>query len=194
MGRRLAAPMGHQGAAWLDRDGRDTVQKPNHVLDVIGIHEGQKVADFGAGSGYFTIPMAKRVGAAGQVYAVDIQPEMLALLGKKVTAEKLTNVTPVLAKPSEPSLPKGIVDVVLFVDVYHEIERPDLTMTQLRDALSPTGRVVWVEYRAEDPKVAIKPEHKTTLVQLRKEAEAVGYTVEKVDESLPEQRIVILAP
>jgi len=186
--------MGHQGAAWLDRAGRDAVQRPIRVLDVIGVRAGQKVADFGAGSGYFTVPLARRVGPEGAVYAVDIQPEMLALLDRRVKAEKLTNVVPVLAKPSAPSLPSGAIDVVLFVDVYHELERPDLTMEQLRSALSPSGRVVWVEYRAEDPNVAIKADHKMTLAQLRKEAAAVGYTVERVDESLPEQRILVLSP
>lgn len=194
LGRTIASPMSHRGAAWLDRAGRDDVQKPTRVLEVIGVRAGQTVADFGAGTGYFTIPLARAVGPTGKVYAVDIQPEMLAILGERVAAQKLVNVVPVRAEPTAPSLPKGAVDLVLFVDVYHELERPDLTMTQLRDALAPSGRVVWVEYRAEDPKVAIKPDHKTTLAQLRREATALGWVVERVDESLPEQRIVILAP
>jgi ubiquinone/menaquinone biosynthesis C-methylase UbiE len=194
LGRKLATPMSHLGAPWLDRATRDAEQKPEHVLDVLGVRKGQRVCDFGAGSGYFTVHMARRVGDEGRVFAVDVQPEMLVLLGKKLAAEKLANVTSVLAKPSEPSLPPQSVDLVLMVDVYHELERPDLTMAQLREALAPGGRVAWVEYRAEDPNVAIKAEHKTTLVQLRKEAEAAGYRVERVDESLPQQRIVVLVP
>ena len=194
LGRKLATPMSHLGAPWLERTTRDAEQQPEHVLDVLLVRKGQRVCDFGAGSGYFTVRMARRVGDEGRVFAVDVQPEMLALLGKKLAGEKLTNVTSVLAKPSEPSLPPSSVDLVLMVDVYHELERPDLTMAQLRQALAPGGRVAWVEYRAEDPNVAIKAEHKTTLVQLRKEAEAAGYRVERVDESLPQQRIVVLVP
>ncbi len=196
MGRKLATPMSHLGAAWLDRATRDAVEQPEHVLDVLGVRAGQRVCDFGAGSGYFTLRIAKRVGPGGHVTAVDMQAEMLDILRKKLAAEKVGNVTLVLAKPSEPSLPRASVDLVLMVDVYHELERPDLTMAQLRDALAvtPRGRVAWVEYRAEDPKVAIKAEHKTTLVQLRKEAAASGYAVTLVDESLPQQRIVVLTP
>jgi ubiquinone/menaquinone biosynthesis C-methylase UbiE len=134
------------------------------------------------------------VGPTGRVFAVDVQPEMLALLEQKLTRERLLNVTPVLANPSEPSLPAASVDLVLMVDVYHELERPDLTMAQLRAALAPGGRVVWVEYRAEDPNVSIKPDHKMSLVQIRREAAAAGYRVTQVDESLPQQRIVVLAP
>lgn len=194
LGRKLAEPMSHVGAAWLDRAGRDAVQQPAHVLDVLGVKPGARVCDFGAGSGYFTVHLARRVGTTGHVFAVDLQPEMLALLGKKLTREQLSNVTPLLAKPSEPSLPPGSVDLVLMVDVYHELARPDLTMGQLRDALAPGGRVAWVEYRAEDPNVTIKPDHKMSLVQLRREAAAVGYSVVMVDESLPQQRIVVLTP
>lgn len=194
LGRRLATPMSHLGAAWLDRAGRDAVQKPEHVLDVVGVKAGARVCDFGAGSGYFTVHLARRVGPTGHVFAVDLQPEMLALLGTKLSREGLSNVTPVLAKASEPSLPKASVDLVLMVDVYHELERPDLTMAQLREALAPGGRVAWVEYRAEDPNVTIKPDHKLSLVQIRREAAAAGYTIERVDESLPQQRIVVLTP
>jgi len=194
LGRKLARPMSHLGAAWLDRAGRDAVQRPSHVLDVAGVRAGARVCDFGAGSGYFTVHLARRVGPTGRVFAVDLQPEMLTLLRQKLTREGLSNVTPVLAKASEPSLPAASVDLVLMVDVYHELERPDLTMAQLRAALAPGGRVVWVEYRAEDPNVSIKPDHKMSLAQIRREAAAVGYRITQVDESLPQQRIVVLAP
>jgi ubiquinone/menaquinone biosynthesis C-methylase UbiE len=190
MGRSLAQPMSHLGASWLDREGRDAVQKPEHVLDVLGIREGQIVADVGCGSGYFTMHLAKRVGARGRVYASDLQPEMLALLKKKTDAAHVTNVVPVLATEDDAKLPKGTLDVVLLVDVYHEVPKPPVTLAQLKDALTPEGRLALVEYRAEDPKVAIKPEHKTTLVQLKKELDANGWTFVASDESLPEQRIV----
>jgi SAM-dependent methyltransferase len=190
MGRTIAQPMSHLGAAWLDREGRDAVQRPVHVLDVLDVREGQTIADVGCGSGYFTLHLAKRVGPSGRVYASDLQPEMLALLKKKTDAQHLTNVVPVLATEDDAKLPKGALDLALLVDVYHEIPKPPVTLAQLEGALKPDGRLALVEYRAEDPKVAIKPEHKTTLVQLKKELEANGWTFVASDESLPEQRIV----
>jgi len=190
MGRTIATPMSHLGAAWLDRENRDAVQKPEHVLDVLGVREGQIVADIGCGSGYFTMHLARRVGPSGRVYASDLQPEMLALLKKKTDAAHVTNVVPVLATEDDAKLPKGTLDLALLVDVYHEIGKPPVTLAQLKDALKASGRLALVEYRAEDPKVAIKPEHKTTLVQLKKELAANGWTFLASDESLPEQRIV----
>jgi predicted methyltransferase len=190
MGRTIAQPMSHLGASWLDREGRDAVQRPEHVLDVLGVREGQMVADVGCGSGYFTMHLAKRVAPTGRVYASDLQPEMLALLKKKTDAQRVTNVVPILATEDDAKLPKGALDLVLLVDVYHEVPKPPVTLAQLRDALKPTGRLALVEYRAEDPKVQIKPEHKTTLAQLKKELGANGWTFLASDESLPEQRIV----
>ncbi len=192
LGRRLATPMSYQGATWLERASRDETERPEHVLDVLGVRRGMHVADFGAGSGYFTVRLARRVGATGCVYAVDMQREMLALLAKKKARESLP-IELVLAEPSLPSLPDGSVDLVLMVDVYHELERPDLTLAQLRRALRPGGRLALVEYRAEDEALAIKPEHKMSLRQIRLEMNAAHYRVLSVDESLPRQRIVVLA-
>ena len=194
MGRVIAQPMSHLGASWLDRENRDAVQKPVHVLDVLAIAEGQTVADIGCGSGYFTMHLSRRVGSRGRVYATDLQPEMLALLKKKTDAAHVTNVVPILATEDDVKLPKGELDLALLVDVYHELGKPPVTLAQLKDALKPDGRLALVEYRAEDPKVAIKPEHKTTLAQLKKELDANGWTFVASDESLPEQRIVTFTP
>lgn len=191
MGRTIAAPMSYHGADWLDRPERETEERPERVLDVLGIKEGQTVADVGCGSGYFTVRLAGRVGPRGRVYATDLQQEMLDLLAQKTRDMK--NVTPVLATVEDARLPKGI-DLALMVDVYHEIPNPPLTLGQIKKAMAPGGRLALVEYRAEDPKVAIKPEHKTTLVQLRRELEANGWTFLASDESLPEQRIVTFRP
>lgn len=190
LGRVRAAPMSHLGADWLDRKGRDDVQRPTHVLDVIGVREGMTVADVGCGSGYFTVHLARRVGPKGRVFATDLQPEMLALLAKKTAAEKLANVIPVLATEADAKLAPGSLDVILLVDVYHELPKPTTTLAQFATALAPEGKLVLVEYRAEDPKVAIKPEHKMTLAQIQKELAANGWTFVSSDESLPEQRIV----
>jgi len=195
MGRTLATPMSYQGADWLDRPDREATEQPEHVLDVLGVKagtkEGMTVADVGAGSGYFTVRIAKRIAPRGHVLATDLQPEMLDLLRTKVAAEKLTNVVPVLATESDAKLPRGELDLVLMVDVYHELPKPAQTLAQVRAALRPEGRLALVEYRAEDPDVPIKPEHKMTLVQVRRELEANGFVFTSSDESLPQQRIIV---
>jgi ubiquinone/menaquinone biosynthesis C-methylase UbiE len=186
--------MGYGGAWWLDRADRDEKQKPEHVLDVIGIHAAQTVADIGCGTGYFSLRIAKRVGPTGRVLATDLQPEMLALLRPRVAAAKLDNVVPILSTPTDTNLPAGEVDVALMVDVYHELAWPKETMAQVKRALRTDGKLVLVEYRAEDPKVDIKPEHKMTLQQIKRELDDARYTFVSSDESLPEQRIVTFVP
>lgn len=186
--------MSYQGADWLERDDRETTEQPEHVLDVLAVREGMTVADVGAGSGYFTVRISKRVGAGGRVLATDLQPEMLSLLRAKVEKAKITNVVPILSTESDAKLPRGEVDLVLMVDVYHELPRPAETLAQVRLSLRPAGRLALVEYRGEDPAVPIKPEHKTTLVQLQRELTANGFVFRSSDESLPQQRIVVFTP
>jgi predicted methyltransferase len=191
LGRVLAKPIGPAGIGWLDREGRDLVQKPDHVLDdVLHVAPGQIVADVGCGSGYFTVHLAKRVGPSGKVYATDAQKEMLAALEKKIIARRLTNVVPILAAEDDARLPKATFDLVLMVDVYHELQEPAATLAQLRAALKPSGHLALVEYRGEDSKLEIRPEHKMTLDQIKKELGANGFTFVASDESLPEQHIV----
>lgn len=191
MGRTLAQPMSWHGADWLDREDREATEKPEHVLDVLAMKAGDVVADVGCGSGYFTTRLSKRVGPRGRVLATDLQPEMLKLLRDKTDAQKITNVVAILATESDAKLPRGEVDLVLMVDVYHELPKPKETLAQIRAALKRTGRIALVEYRAEDPDVPIKPEHKMTLVQIKKELGANGFAFQTSDESLPQQRIVI---
>jgi ubiquinone/menaquinone biosynthesis C-methylase UbiE len=183
--------MSYQGADWLERPDREATERPEHVLDVLGVKEGMTVADVGAGSGYFTVRMARRVGAKGHVLATDLQPEMLDLLRAKVGAASLTNVVPVLATESDARLPRRELDLVLMVDVYHELPKPAATLAQVHASLRPNGRLALVEYRGEDPEVPIKAEHKMTLAQLRRELEANGFLFRSSDESLPQQRIVV---
>jgi predicted methyltransferase len=193
LGRTIAQPMSYEGAGWLDREDRETSEKPEHVLDVLGIKDGDVVADVGAGSGYFTMRIAKRV-PHGRVVATDLQPEMLGMIEKKIADLRITNVVTRRAAPRDANLPRHEIDLVLMVDVYHELPYPAETLAQVKTSLRPGGRIALVEYRAEDPEVAIKPEHKMTLAQIKKELDANGFAFVSSDESLPAQRIVVFTP
>ena len=192
-GRRFAAVMGYQGADWLDRAERVTEEEPDLALDAIRITPGSVVADVGAGSGYMTVKMAKRVGAGGKVYANDIQPEMLARLRQRLMREKITNVETVLGTPEDPKLPAAALDLILIVDVYHEFSEPQAMLRRMRDALKPDGRLVLLEYRKEDPAIPIRLEHKMSVAEAKLEVEAEGYTLARVDEVLPRQHILVFA-
>jgi ubiquinone/menaquinone biosynthesis C-methylase UbiE len=190
-GRRFAQTMSAEGAAWLDRPERVEEEQPDVALDVLRIRKGATVADVGAGSGYMTVKLASRVGQAGKVYAVDIQAEMLRLLGVRLAKQKIANVTLVQGTQDDPKLPAATLDLELLVDVYHEFSEPQIMLRHLRDALKPDGRLVLLEYRKEDPSIPIRPEHKMTVADAKLEVEAEGYHLSKVDESLPRQHILI---
>ena len=189
--RPIAEVMSYRGADWLDRADRDASDEPDRVVGALGLHDGDLVGDIGAGSGYFTMRLAKKVAPLGSVTAVDVQPEMLALLRKKVEAAHVTNVTLVNSTDTDLRLGERSLDLALMVDVYHELHAPSAALAQLRCALRPGGRLAFVEYRAEDPKVEIKPEHKMLLATLRDEVEAAGFALDHVDEFLPRQHLAI---
>lgn len=191
MGREIAQVMGAGGMAWLDRPGREEEEKPAVVIEAMGLREGEVVADLGAGSGYFSFRLAAKVGKTGKVLAVDIQDEMLDALRRRATELGVTNVDEVKGSETDPHLPARGVDVVLMVDVYHELAYPYEVMTNVREALKPGGRVVFVEYRKEDPRVRIKEVHKMSVEQLTKEMKVVGLVRVRNVESLPSQHIVI---
>ncbi|HEY1342133.1 MAG TPA: class I SAM-dependent methyltransferase [Bryobacteraceae bacterium] len=190
-GRHYAGVMGMGGAPWLVRPEREAEEAPDAALDAIGIAKGATVADIGAGVGYFTWRMATRVGTGGKVYAVDIQPEMLAQLRRNMQQRKIANVEPVLGEIDDPKLPAAAVDLILLVDVYHEFSEPQKMLRHMREALKPDGRLVLLEYRGEDPAVPIRPEHKMTVAQVKAELEAEGFHLDRADESLPRQHILI---
>jgi ubiquinone/menaquinone biosynthesis C-methylase UbiE len=192
-GRRFAPVMGYQGADWLERAERIEEEEPEVALDVIKIAKGASVADIGAGSGYMTVRLARRVGPEGQVYANDLQPQMLALLQRRLTRERIANVTVVQGAVDDPRLPPASVDLELMVDVYHELSQPQAMLRRLREALKPGGRLVLLEYRKEDPSIPIRLEHKMTVAEARMEVEAEGFTLSKVDESLPRQHILMFS-
>jgi ubiquinone/menaquinone biosynthesis C-methylase UbiE len=190
-GRRFAQVMSAAGADWLDRPERIDEEEPDRALDVLKIPKGAVVADVGAGSGYMTVKLSRKVGPTGKVYANDIQPEMLRLLGLRLTAQRINNVTLVPGEVDNPHLPPATLDLELLVDVYHEFSAPQIMLRHLREALKPTGRLVLLEYRKEDPTIPIRPEHKMSVAEAKLELEAEGYSLSKVDESLPRQHILV---
>jgi ubiquinone/menaquinone biosynthesis C-methylase UbiE len=187
-GRPIAQTMSYLGADWLDRPDRADREQPDRVLDALKLAPDSVAADVGAGTGYFTVRLANRVKT---VHATDLQPEMLRMLDARLGKEHVTNVTLHGATDHDSGLPTSCCDLVLLVDVYHELSDPPGVMKTIRRALKPTGRLVLVEYRGEDPAVAIKPEHKMTLVQIKKELGELGFHFVDSLEMLPDQRVVI---
>jgi protein-L-isoaspartate O-methyltransferase len=191
MGREIALVMGHLAAEWLDRPEREREEKPAKLLEALKLKPGDVVADIGAGSGYFSFRLAEKVGDKGRVYAVDIQPEMLDLIRARMTERKVSNIVPVLGEEADPKLPDGAVDLILLVDVYHEFSHPyEMTVAMTR-ALKPGGRIVFVEYRMEDPDVPIKIVHKMSQKQVVKEMEPHPLRWVGTVNTLPRQHIVI---
>jgi ubiquinone/menaquinone biosynthesis C-methylase UbiE len=180
-----------QAADWLERDNRDEEERTELLVDLLGLKAGDVAADIGAGSGYFTRRLSKRVGPAGRVLAVDIQPEMLMILTNKLASEGLTNVQPILGTLTDPRLPAAGIDLVLLVDVYHEFSDPYEMMEGICRGLKPGGRVAFVEYRGEDPDVPIKPLHKMTEAQVKKEMSAQPLAFVETIAKLPRQHLMI---
>ncbi|SHI57412.1 Ubiquinone/menaquinone biosynthesis C-methylase UbiE [Hymenobacter daecheongensis DSM 21074] len=189
LGRQIAHVMGHEGADWLERSGRQQEEGTDILLRELKLKPTDVVADLGAGTGYFTFRISPLV-PKGRVLAVDIQPEMIAALKASKDRAKITNVEPVLGTVQNPNLPAKSVDLVLIVDAYHEFDHPREMMRAVRASLTPTGRVALVEYRAEDPKVPIKRIHKMSVEQARKEMAAVGLEFVESVESLPQQHLL----
>lgn len=189
-GRVYAQTMDVAGAAWLDRNNREDEEAPEKALKIIGIAPGSTVADVGAGSGYFTLKMASLVGPTGTVYANDIQQGMLNIISRKLKASPFKNVTLVLGSPGDPKLPPATFDLILMVDVYHEAHEPQALLRHLRNALKPNGRLVLLEYRAEDPAVPIRQDHKMSVATAKLEVEAEGFTLASVNGDLPWQHVL----
>ncbi len=189
-GRHIAPVMGAAGASWLDRSEREREEEPAKALDLMEIQPGMTVADVGAGTGYMSLRIAKRVGPSGKVYANDIQPEMLDKLDENARRANLDNIETVLGSEADPRLPAGKMDLVLMVDVYHELSRPQEMLQAIRRSLKPNGRLVLVEYKKEDPSIPIRQDHKMSLPDIKIEVEAEGYKLDKVIDALPRQHIV----
>ena len=190
-GRVYARTMSVDGAPWLDRREREDEENPDLALRLLRIPKGAAVADIGAGSGYMTIRLAKIVGPMGKVYASDIQSGMLTLLQQNLTRAKVDNVTPVLGTIDDPKLPAESIDLAIMVDVYHEFSEPQKMLQRIKESLKPDGRLVLLEYRAEDPNVPILRDHKMSKAQVKQELEHEGFRQSRVYDDLPWQHLFI---
>ena len=192
-GRTIAPVMSASGADWLKREEREKTELPDLLVDALEIQPRMTVADVGAGIGYFSWRIAKRVGPEGRVLAVDIQPEMLERLTLEMSQRDIKNVVPILGTAVDPILPTHSVDLALLVDVYHEFQHPEAMVAKIRNSLKKNGRMVLVEYRGEDPTVPIKPEHKMTVRQVLKEILPMGFQLQTRLDFLPWQHIFIFS-
>lgn len=190
LGREIAHVMGHQAIDWLERRGREREERTDLVVHAMDLRETDVVADIGAGSGYFTFRLAPRV-PRGRVIAVDIQQEMLDFIVEKNQQEHAGNIQTLLGTIEDTRLAAGSVDVVLMVDAYHEFSHPWEMMRSIVRGLKPGGRVILLEYRGEDDTVPIKPLHKMTVAQVRKEMEAAGLEWVETKDFLPWQHFLV---
>lgn len=191
LGREIAQVMGHEAAEWLDRPEREQEERSSELLKILDVKDGDQVADIGAGSGYFSFPLAQKVAPRGKVLAVDIQQEMLDIIAKRKKEKKIDNIDLVLGTETNPKLPENSVDVMLLVDVYHEFSDPYAMTVAMVKALKPGGRLVFVEFRGEDEKVPIKEVHKMTEKQVKKEMALHPLKHVKTVETLPWQHVII---
>ena len=190
MGREISRVMGYQGASWLDRPNRERDQRTDLLIENLPLEADSVVADIGAGTGYFSFPIAERV-PEGRVLAVDIQPQMLAIIEDRIARGAPSNVETVLGNERDTGLPKGAVDLILLVDAYHEFSYPREMGEAMVRALKPGGRMVLIEYRGEDMSIPIKPLHKMTEQQVIAEMLALGLEWERTEDFLPQQHFLV---
>jgi ubiquinone/menaquinone biosynthesis C-methylase UbiE len=190
MGRQIAHVMSHYGIDWLEREEREMEENTTLLLKNLAVKPGMVVADIGAGSGYHSALLSKMVGM-GKVFAVDVEPEMIAYLNQRIKQEKLSRIVPVLSTEQKVSLPENTIDMMLLVDVYHEFSFPYEMALSMRAALKPGGKLVLVEFRAEDATVPIKNIHKMSEAQAIKEFKAAGFAFDKNIDNLPWQHCMV---
>ena len=189
-GRTIAQTMHWTGAEWLMRATREQEENAALMLKELRIRPGWTICDLGCGNGYHALTMAGMTGEKGAILAVDIQQQMLDMLDARASGRGLKNIKTILGAYHDPRLPSASCDLILLVDVYHEFSHPEHQLKAMHAALKPEGRVALVEFRAEDNKVPIKPEHKMTKEQIRKEWLPVGFEVDREFEGLPWQHLI----
>jgi FkbM family methyltransferase len=190
MGREISHVMGHRGAAWLERPEREREERTDLIIRNLPLEPDAVVADIGAGTGYFSFPIARRV-PQGKVLAVDIQHEMLDIIASRKQTHDVQNIETVMGTVQDPNLPDAGVDLILIVDAYHEFSHPFEMGSAMARALKPGGRLVLVEYRAEDRNVPIKRLHKMTEEQSKREMAAVGLEWVRTENFLPQQHFMV---
>ena len=190
MGRQIAQVMSHYGIDWLEREEREMEENTSLLLKNLAVKPGMVIADIGAGSGYHSALLSKMVGT-GKVFAVDVEPEMIAYLNERIKQEKLSRIVPVLSTEQKLSLPENTIDMMLLVDVYHEFSYPYEMALSMRAALKSGGKLVLVEFRSEDPTVPIKTIHKMSEAQAIKEFKAAGFRFDKNIDNLPWQHCLV---
>ena len=191
MDREISGVMGWQGAAWLERDQREREERTDLLLDALALKPGMVIADIGAGTGYLSRRMAPLVMPGGKIIALDVQPEMVEFLHTAVKRSGLSQIEVKLGTVDDIKLPKNSIDMAIMVDVYHELAYPYEVMSSIMQALKPRGRIVFVEYKAEDVRVPIKPLHKMSEAQIKREASIFSLEWERTVSTLPWQHVVI---
>jgi ubiquinone/menaquinone biosynthesis C-methylase UbiE len=188
-GRVIASTMGVDGADWLDRPEREREEQPQKAIAALHLTPGVNVGEVGAGTGFYALRIAKRIQPGGTYYANDLQPAMLTRLESKTAAQKVTNIKTIVGTQTDPRLPRGTLDYVLMVDVYHELSHPQMILRNIAAALKPGGKLVLIEFRKEDPKVPIRQEHEMTVKEVEAELSAEGYVLDQLVETLPWQHM-----
>jgi len=190
MGRQIAQVMSHFGVGWLERSEREKQENSSQLIRNLDLAPGMVVADVGAGSGYHTSMMSPLIGH-GTIYAVDIEPAMITYIRDRISREKLSNVKPVLGNERSLPLPANSLDLILMVDVYHEVAFPYEMGQSMLKALKPGGKLFLIEFRAEDPAVPIREVHKMTEKQAVIELKEAGFTFIKNIGNLPWQHCMV---
>jgi ubiquinone/menaquinone biosynthesis C-methylase UbiE len=188
--REIAQTMHFTGAPWLVRDEREREERASEMIKALGVKPGQVVCDLGCGNGYHALMLSELVGKKGQIIGVDIQREMLLLLEARAKEAKVDNIKTVLSLPHDPKLDENSVDLILLVDVYHEFSHPEHMLRSMRRALKKDGRIALVEFREEDPRVPIKPEHKMSKKQILSEFPPNGFKLAEEYDKLPWQHLM----
>ncbi len=192
MGREIAYVMSHYGISWLERPEREKEERVTLLLKNMDLKPGIAVADIGAGSGYHAVRISKMVGD-GKIYAVDVEPKMIDYLNKRIKEEGYKNIKTILGKEQSVELPAASIDIMIMVDVYHELSFPYEIARSMLDALKPGGKLFLIEYRAEDSSVPIKQVHKMTQKQAVKELKAAGFSFVKNMGNLPWQHCMVFS-
>jgi ubiquinone/menaquinone biosynthesis C-methylase UbiE len=193
-GRVIARTMSVEGADWLDRPEREREEQPQKAIAALHLTPGMNVGEIGTGTGFYALRIAKLIQPGGSYYANDLQPGMLSRLQSRAAASHITNIVPIQGSQTNAHLPAGSLDYLLMVDVYHELSEPQKILENISPALKPTGKLVLLEFRKEDPNVPIRPEHEMTVKDVKAELTAEDYVLDHLVETLPWQHMFFFRP